>query len=58
MKTIKIKIDDSAYNDLYAKSLAEGVSVSALVRWALCLYLTATMQDVHPGVLQMEDCAR
>ena len=26
MKTIKIKIDDSAYNDLYAKSLVEGVS--------------------------------
>lgn len=54
MKTIKLKVDDSAYNDLCAKSLVEGVSVSALVRWALCLYLTATMQDVYPGVLQTE----
>ena len=54
MKTIKIKVDDSAYNNLYAKSLAEGVSVPALVRWALCLYLTATVQDVYPGVLQTE----
>lgn len=54
MKTIKIKVDDSAYNDLCAKSLVEGVSVPALVRWALCLYLTATVQDVYPGVLQTE----
>lgn len=54
MKTIKIKIDDSAYNDLYVKSLVEGVSVPALVRWALCLYLTATVQDVYSGVLQTE----
>lgn len=54
MRIIKIKVDDSAYNDLYAKSLVEGVSVSALVRWALCLYLTAVMQDIYPGVLQTE----
>lgn len=52
MKKIVIKVSDAAFDDLKALSLLHGVTIPALTRWAVCLYLTTMLAEPAENVIQ------
>ena len=57
MKKIVINVSQGAFDDLKALSLLHGASISALTRWAVCLYLTMMLAEPVENILQ-EDAER
>lgn len=54
MKKIVIKVSDAAFDDLKALSLLHGVTIPALTRWAVCIYLTTMLAEPAENTLQEE----